>query len=240
MNYFDHYAAVNDLAPEGRRKYWRGYRIHFGPFLPPRKDARILDIGCGAGLFLEWLGNEGFTNVAGVDLDPGQVRFARSIGQNAILVEDPVPWLKGREPFDAVFMSDVLEHLSEEQLQTLLRAIRASLGKGGKLIVRVPNATSVTSMWVRYSDVTHKRLYTGESLRFVLREAGFEQVGIVAGETWRPRSMRDAVLIGGRALVRAAMRAALVCELARPGLSIPLCQNLLGVASAMDNGAPSR
>lgn len=237
MNYFEHYAAVNDLSPAGRRKYWRGYRTHFALFLPQRKDSRILDIGCGVGLFLEWLAATGFTNAVGIDVDAGQVKFARSIGQHAIVAEDPIAWLRMQEPFGAIFMSDVMEHLPEDQLLTLLRAIRESLEQGGKLIARVPNATSVTSLWVRYSDVTHKRLYTSESLSFVLHEAGFEDVSILDGETWRPRSVRDAVLIGGRAVVRAAMRAALVCELARPGLSIPLCQNLLAIASVADNGA---
>ncbi len=235
MNYFEQYAAVNDLSPAGRRKYWPGYRVLFAPLLPRRKDSRILDIGCGAGLFLEWLAATGFTNAVGIDIDPGQVKFARSLGQNAVLVEDPVAWLRTQEPFAAVFMSDVMEHLAEDQLDTLLGAIRQSLEKDGRLIVRVPNATSVTSLWVRYADVTHKRLYTAESLSFVLHGAGFEPVRIMAGETWRPRSLRDAILIGGRAVVRAAMRAALVCELARPGLKIPLCQNLVAVASLSDN-----
>jgi SAM-dependent methyltransferase len=237
MNYFDHYAALNNLSPEGRRQYWRGYRVHFAPLLPRQKDSRILDLGCGAGLLLEWLGAMGFTNTVGIDVDPGQAAFARSIGQNAVVVEDPVAWLERQEPFGAVFMSDVLEHLPEDQIQPLLGAIRASLEKAGSLIVRVPNATSVTSLWMRYMDVTHKRLYTSESLRFVLHEGGFENVRILQAETWRPRSLRDAILIGGRAMVRAAMRVALVSELARPGLGIPLCQNLLAVASVTDNGA---
>lgn len=48
-------------------------------WLPAAKDCRILDLPCGAGNILFALKELGYTNVRGVDLDPGQVQVARQL-----------------------------------------------------------------------------------------------------------------------------------------------------------------
>jgi len=53
--YFEHYETLNDLSDQGRMLRWPDYHACFSSILPKDTMVRILDVGCGAGLFLEWL-----------------------------------------------------------------------------------------------------------------------------------------------------------------------------------------
>ena len=46
--------------------------------LPQNKDLRILDLCCGTGDQLRYLENASFTNLHGLDLDPGMIAYAKS------------------------------------------------------------------------------------------------------------------------------------------------------------------
>ena len=69
INYESHYARLNgtkpdwDLAEQKPEKY-----ACRKPWLPERKDARILDFGCGWGHQLLALWCAGYTNIEGVEL----------------------------------------------------------------------------------------------------------------------------------------------------------------------------
>src|SRR3989442_10586296 len=43
------------------------YSSNYAPYLPDKKDARILDVGCGAGHFLYFLKARGYTAMTGID-----------------------------------------------------------------------------------------------------------------------------------------------------------------------------
>jgi 2-polyprenyl-3-methyl-5-hydroxy-6-metoxy-1,4-benzoquinol methylase len=45
----------------------------------------ILDLGCGHGQFMQFLGQRGFLNVDGIDVSPEQIEIAASRGLNAKL-----------------------------------------------------------------------------------------------------------------------------------------------------------
>jgi 2-polyprenyl-3-methyl-5-hydroxy-6-metoxy-1,4-benzoquinol methylase len=48
--------------------------------LPENREAKILDIGCGFGLFLSKIKELGYTNVSGVDIDVDAVNFCKEKG----------------------------------------------------------------------------------------------------------------------------------------------------------------
>ena len=64
----------------------------------------------------------------------------------------------------AFVMLDVLEHFSPEEGFQLLQMIKNTLGESGKIIVKVPNASSPWGMNYQFGDLTHKAAYNGESL----------------------------------------------------------------------------
>ena len=64
------------------------FRKLFTPHLPVKKDARILDLGCGYGEFLYFLQREGYESAAGVDVDPKHVEIGRSLGARNLACGD--------------------------------------------------------------------------------------------------------------------------------------------------------
>lgn len=108
MNYFGHYSKMNDLSLRGRRANWNYYRRVWSRLLPGSKDARILDVGCGAGLLMEWLvRGAGYAHVFGIDIDPGQVAFAQGLGLNSELVDDAGSWIDRQSRFNLILITDV-------------------------------------------------------------------------------------------------------------------------------------
>jgi len=100
--------------------------------------SRVLEVGCGSGLFTEAFAHSGAEIVA-VDVSPDLLRFARGRG----LPAERVRFLEARfedcaveGPFDAVIGSSVLHHLEvAESLARILQLLRP----GGRMAFAEPN-----------------------------------------------------------------------------------------------------
>lgn len=105
----------------------------------PASARRVVDVGCGSGLFGALLRTAGKT-VIGIEPDWELARLARA-RLNLVL---PLSGEQGLEalhvPVDCVVLADVLEHTSPPQ--RLLRAAAKALGQGekGRLVLSFPNA----------------------------------------------------------------------------------------------------
>ena len=142
-----------------------------------KRNLRIMDIGCGYGNMLFGLRNMGFTNLSGMDISQNAVDFCVKQGLN-VRIEDIMQY-KG-EKYEFLIMSHVLEHLPKDKVIPMLRYIRENvLLPGGDLCIMVPNAQSNTDCYWAYEDFTHNTLFTGGSLLFVLRQAGFEKIQLL-------------------------------------------------------------
>jgi 2-polyprenyl-3-methyl-5-hydroxy-6-metoxy-1,4-benzoquinol methylase len=102
-----------DISEAGMSGYYsRDTWEHRQAFEALQDCRKILEIGCGAGFFLEKMQSRG-KEVQGVELNSAAVFFARSRGvpveQTAI--EDFAP--THREEFDAVCFFQVLEHVAQ-------------------------------------------------------------------------------------------------------------------------------
>lgn len=141
--------------------------------------ARILDIGCGPGVMLAELRDEGY-DVAGIDPNPVAIAFAR--GQGVRMFEgtgetmaDDVP----HEHYDMITMSQSLEHTRDPALA--LRNATARLKKGGLLVVEVPNCGSAgfqqrRTIWFHTDAGRHINFFTRKSLDGFLRAVGLDIV----------------------------------------------------------------
>ena len=99
--------------------------------------ARLLDIGCGGGLFLTKARECGADSV-GVELSETRAKYATS-RHGLDIVQYPVEhevWATRSSEFDAVSLWDVIEHVNYPQ-QTLHHAIRL-LKPGGYLFIDTP------------------------------------------------------------------------------------------------------
>ena len=109
-------------------------------YLPP--TGRILDLGCGFGLFSLY-----FASVArgrrihGVDLDGKRIALAREsarrLGLDNVSYEarNALEW-ESVEVFDAVYLLDLVHHLPRDQVHEFLAKVRSLLRPGGLLVIK--------------------------------------------------------------------------------------------------------
>ena len=140
-----------------------------------RPGARVLDVGCGRGVILGALADRGF-EVHGVEIsleaargtDPrAEIRIAASLADAAY----PATY------FDEVVIWHVLEHLHDPKA-ALLEA-RRILRPGGRLVVAVPNFSSLQARWAGaawfHLDLPrHLWHFPLAALRRLLGDCGFE------------------------------------------------------------------
>lgn len=136
-------------------------------------DARVLDIGCGNGGLLLALRERGFHTLAGMDPSAGCVARLQQQGLPAFH-----GWLGdlafGRQKFDLIILSHVLEHLLEPR--PALASLQALLTPGGRVYVETPDAARYVDFpsvpWY-YFDSEHINHFDVHSLDNLARVSGF-------------------------------------------------------------------
>jgi SAM-dependent methyltransferase len=125
---------------------------------------RILDVGCGAGLFFDAL--QRFGEVEGIESDATAVQAAgrwRSRIHHGELNGSFSP----AAPYQLVLMLDVLEHLTRPI--ELLRQAASHLHKSGRVLITVP---AFNWLWTRHDDVNHHvKRYTDREMRRLVEAA---------------------------------------------------------------------
>ncbi|MEZ4861311.1 MAG: class I SAM-dependent methyltransferase [Caldilineaceae bacterium] len=136
----------------------------------------VLDIGCGHGEFLQLLRAAGHEAV-GIDIDPAMVAACTERGLTAYEA-DALAWLRTQPArFDAIFSSNVIEHMDAATVQQLIHAAYQALRPGGMLLLGTPNPESaIVQLHEFWRDPTHVRLYHRQLLEFFLADAGFTEI----------------------------------------------------------------
>ena len=168
------------------------------PYLPKKKDAFILDIGCGLGNFVgDCVVTHGRVNVKGIDVSDEAVKHAQSINLPVEKVDSIESFARSAlAKYDFILMSHVLEHIDKQCIVDTLRIIKDRLLKdNGVLFIVVPNAQSSTHAYWAYEDFTHTLLFTTGSLIYVMKSAGFhydfvDLDSFAGGTTWNNRFRR--------------------------------------------------
>ncbi len=158
--------------------------------------ARLLDIGCGGGLFLT-KARECGADPVGVELSETRAKYATS--RHALeIVQYPVEhevWANRSGEFDAVSLWDVIEHVNYPQ-QTLHHAIRL-LKPGGYLFIDTPCRDAFyhrmgaltyrltagrfpTFLNTLYSQQPfgHKQIFSTDEMRALFEDAKLEVVDV--------------------------------------------------------------
>jgi 2-polyprenyl-3-methyl-5-hydroxy-6-metoxy-1,4-benzoquinol methylase len=135
--------------------------------------ARVLDVGCGDGAFLDRAKAAGWCTV-GVDVDPAAVAVARS--RQIDVRCGGIDAAADQGPFDAITISHVIEHVHDPA--GMLRTARAMLKPGGSLWIDTPNVDSLGhrvfgASWLGLDPPRHLVLFTPASLGHLLAAAGF-------------------------------------------------------------------
>jgi SAM-dependent methyltransferase len=148
----------------------RKYADRFAP------GARVLDLGCGEGLFLDLLRQRGVHGL-GVDAFSPAVDACRRKGLD-VRRADLFQYLRTcRQTFDGVFCSHIVEHLTPDQTQRLLQEANRVLKDRGLLIILTPNSKDIEVITERFwLDTTHVRPYPLKLLQAMFEHTGFEIV----------------------------------------------------------------
>jgi SAM-dependent methyltransferase len=188
---------------------------------------RLLEVGCGAGFFLKAAERAGWTT-EGIELSEEASRFAVERLHLRIRRERVENAAIAPGSFDVACMFEVIEHLFEPA--SVLTAIARALPPGGLLVISTPNYDSASRFalgndWAVLSPLEHVYYFTEDSLRRILRETGFANVGYVRQhvmwgpqetinfkyshepEGWRARATELVVRAGGPMLARLLQRA---------------------------------
>ncbi|MFN2471695.1 MAG: class I SAM-dependent methyltransferase [Gaiellaceae bacterium] len=152
---------------------WQQLGPFVGRYVP--SGGRVLDVACDRGYFIrnvpareKWA-----TDVRDVSGHlPADIRFVQVDG---LRLHEAVPL----DHFDAVFMSNYLEHLpSAEMVIRQLEVAHCVLAPGGRLIVLQPNARLVGGAYWNFID--HKVALTDRSLTEAAELAGFRTIHCIA------------------------------------------------------------
>jgi 2-polyprenyl-3-methyl-5-hydroxy-6-metoxy-1,4-benzoquinol methylase len=148
------------------------------------RGLRVLDVGCGSGVHGAELHRAHGHRVVGVDLSASSVEKARARLAEAYVADVTRPEeypFHGRQQFDVVLFSDMLEHLPDP-LDVLVRHCRL-LAPNGQILISLPNVAiwnvRLALLFGRFEygdtgtlDRTHLRFFTRSSFRRFLAQAG--------------------------------------------------------------------
>lgn len=134
-----------------------------------KRNLAIADIGCGVGVLCQELGK--FGKVIGYDKGIDSIKIAKSVNKknNVSFEKSDVFKVKGKEKFDIIVMTEVLEYIKDDA--KALKKIYGLLKKNGHLILTVPiNEKFRTEIDIRENFIR----YTKKDLIKKLEKSGFE------------------------------------------------------------------
>ena len=163
----------------------------------PLQNAKVLDIGCGGGLFLSLLKEQG-VEVIGIELSDSRAQYAKS-KHGLEIYKRPIEsefWQIGyANHFDAVTLWDVIEHVNYP-MQTLQSAAEV-LKQGGLLLIDTPCRDS---FYHRFGELTyhlsggkfptflnamysshlfgHKQIFSTGEMKQLFESVGFEVIDL--------------------------------------------------------------
>ena len=181
---------MSDLQALQRRLGFAGDASAVRPYqgayvdLFPR-GARVLDLGCGAGVFLDLLRDAG-RNGIGVDSSAADLAPARARGLE-VVEADAIAYLERARDFDGIFCAHVIEHLPPAAAVRLIEGAHRALKPGGRLVLITPEIRDLEVLTERFwLDLTHVRPYPEKLLVQLCTALGF----VVERSGNDPRSAR--------------------------------------------------
>ncbi len=132
INYLARKPLVLDFSRRFLEGNHQGERQVMAQELPERQRERVLDLGCGTGVFAPFFGS----GYLGVDISPRYIAYARQkYPDRHFQVMDGGRLAITDGTIDAIWVNGVFHHLDDKASQMILREMRRVLKKSGRAVV---------------------------------------------------------------------------------------------------------
>lgn len=123
--------------------------------LKPAPNEKILDIGCGRGELVKRMLGVG-VNAFGIDYSSAAVTIAKNVcGSGRIVRANAIHLPFTNEKFDKIVLTDVVEHLDQEDLDKCLKEVKRVLKNDGVVLIHTPNKWGIFVNNL-YKKIQHK------------------------------------------------------------------------------------
>lgn len=184
-------------AATGGREFGRSYE-HMLTLAGFKTGESVLDLGTGRGEVVRVAIEQGAAEAVGIDYSDASIELARQTLSSAgmddveLIQADArrLPFRDGR--FDLVMALDVVEHMSETELDDALNEVRRVLAPGGRIFVHTMPSRLIYDVsyrllrtlrpdWpddprVDYERAMHVTEHSIGTIKRAMRRSGFEQV----------------------------------------------------------------
>lgn len=138
------------------------------------KKGRILDIGCGRGLFLDIMKRDGWA-VTGAEFNKETASYASEVYGIKVITESSIDTLYD-ESFDVITINHVLEH--SQRPAELISECKRLLKRGGLLVIAIPNIFSLQAslgnkVWFHLDLPFHINHFSEKGLSLLLNKYSF-------------------------------------------------------------------
>jgi 2-polyprenyl-3-methyl-5-hydroxy-6-metoxy-1,4-benzoquinol methylase len=151
------------------------------------KKAKILDVGCAHGWFLEVVSENGFDALG---IEPDQYVYQKYGASNKLMRLGYFPEaLEESEKFDLIVFNDVIEHIPD--IDFIVQSCKLHLKKDGALVINLPSSNGMIyrvckvlcklkvteyfeRLWQKDMPSPHVHYFNLENLTNILKNNGFE------------------------------------------------------------------
>jgi len=167
------------------------------------RDARVLDVGCGAGAWAGYFADR-FASVTAIDRSPAMLEAARrhlSGRANVTVAAADARTGLPAGPFDLAFLGGVCMYLDDGDAKQLLDAVRQRLAPGGVAILR----ESTVRTGVQRALGTYHAVYRSiAAYRDLFAEAGFpvEHVALRRNDAYDAMNIAGEIVLARRRKLR--------------------------------------
>lgn len=171
----------------------------------PQDAKKILEVGCGEGLFLSQIKEKLSAEVWGVEMNPIAAEKVSKIAHRVLVGDYNVLYKQlPQKYFDCIVFNDVIEHFSDPW--KTLENTKQLLSENGVIVSSIPNFIYIGNLTdiilnsdFRYReeggflDKTHLRFFSSKSIYRLFEETGYD---VIFQEGSRPcKSWKEKLLI---------------------------------------------
>ncbi len=178
---FEKYAEQKSFNYSVPEKFQESFNKCITDLELPLSSVKILDFGCGDGKHYHFFVEKGLIpeNIYGVEVSKKRIDRCHSIGwENSYFIENEKLPFSDNE-FDIINMAEVIEHIPDDKIESILFDLSRVIRKKGYLIITTPNYpikrfydiidAFVGKKWARLKDdPTHISHYNTKKLKKLL------------------------------------------------------------------------